>query len=126
MSVELILPLLGAEDGLFILGVGVHLESGGGCMLDELRKIIRIDGVHHPKEIIFVHRLATIAPLVLHILPNDQIILDKLRDLLAAELIILRHVDELDLGDLEKALFVGQDLLQEIFVEVRRWRQEIL
>ena len=115
-GLELLLPVLGDPDGLALVG----LAGGGHPLLvgvgHDLRQVLRVDCVEHIKEV--VPRWTLILGVGGgEILGELTILLEVWPEAAHRELVVVGHLDELDLGLLQEMLFAGEDVLEEIFVD---------
>ena len=96
-----------------------------GGMLDQLIQKAWVNRVDHVKEEAPVRRPA-LEELVGHEGTEWLVVLDELPDLGHAELVELRHGDELHLTHFEYLLVAPEQLLQEVLVDMLFRRQIIL
>ena len=110
---ELLLPELGDADGLLLLvhaGAGHPLDVG---VVHDLAQVLRVDGVEDVEEVL------PRRPLVLRVLGRE--VLHELGVLLELgpeapdrELVVMRHLDVVDVGLQNERLLAREDLLQEV------------
>ena len=71
-------------------------------------------------------RLFATAPFILHVFLHHGVRTHQLGDMFAGELVIFRHLDNLDVGDLKELFLINKHLLYELFVKVLRRRRIVL
>ena len=104
MLVEVVPPLFADSHRLDSCSLALSREPLGLGMLDHLPDMLRVYGVQYCEEVVAV-RVPVGWILILQKLHHSGIPLELRKDVLDAELVVLRHVHRAFLTDLEQLLF---------------------
>ena len=124
-GLEFLQPVVGDLDGL---GLGV-LAVGGHPLLvrvsQQLLEVLRVDRVQDVEEVRSGRPLA-VRVFVGEVLDEFRIFLELRIQRLDADLVVVRHRDLLHDGLLHQFLLPGEDLLEEVLVDLLHRRQIVL
>ena len=93
--------------------------------MHDLFEVLRVQGVEDPVEVITRWALALMER-VGEVLDELGVLLQLWPEFTDGELVVLGHLDRGDGVLLEEVLLAGQDLLQEVLVDVALRREEVL
>ena len=114
-SLELLLPVLGHLDGLVLLHHTINRHSLLGGVVHDLAEVVGLLGVQDVEEVISRWSLA-LSILVWEVAHEERILLHQRVDVLDAQLLVLGHLDVLDLVLLVEVLLTLDHLLQPVLV----------
>ena len=113
---KLLLPVLGDLYGLTLHGLAGRSHTLLVRVFEDLRKVIRVQRVEHVEKV--VARRAFALRISVRKVRHELGVLRELRiEILHAQLVVVRHLDEPDFGFLQQLLLAREDLLQVVLVD---------
>ena len=119
------MPLVGYLDNLLRLFLVCFVEAKRLCVLDYLVDIVWLNGIEYIEEVLSLGKFAAFFDVSKELI-ELCIRHDIFHEALDAELVILGDGDGADLVPRDEILLAGEDLLEEVFVDVGPRRHVVL
>ena len=120
--IELIPPILRDLYGISLLILLYQMIAAAAGMGDDAAHVVRVESIKDIKEVLSIRGMS-LGKFVRKVEHEYGILLEMREEILDRELIILWHVDELDILQFEELLPLSKNRSEEVFVHHDIWRE---